>query len=685
MKILTRRINLDNIPASGRQGALVAFSSLPIILAGAIEARSYLPNSAEYGIGIFTGILFLLASAFTYRLPRIAGIISFIASYLTIRNVFTWNLDLYGAMYAEENAFLCGVLFIFLAFTVTNVKKYQGKSILKKSGLRRAEANAKSALVLLMPISFIAILGSMTQPEISPGIRFGYLYLLCVICATFAYKIILSNTRKKGILFGVGTLFGTIVTLYFSTDPLFCLMGCGLVIPIILLLAPRRQPAGRNVWIDFMLQQPARVLIVTFFALCTTGTLLLSIPLATKGPHSLLDSLFTAVSASCVTGLSVLDTEKDFTLLGQIIILALIQLGGLGIISITTVTLQVLGKRLSLQQECILTNITDTDHSDLLKSIRTIIKVTFLTEAVGAVLLFFAFMRHGDTWIQAIWRGIFTSISAFCNAGFSLQSASLMPYQKDPFLLTVVSILIIIGGFAPTTTVLIPRWIKGRAIANTVRLPLITTIWLLIFGTVGILIFEFNATLEPLNLLDKIANAWFQSVTLRTAGFNSIDISAVSQPTFMLMVILMLIGGSPGGTAGGVKTSTIGLLAVTFWSNVTNKNEVILRNRLIHHTTIYRAITILFAGMMIWLMVLLMLQVTHDLPGRDLLFEASSAIATVGLTTGATSALNEFGKIIIVVTMFLGRIGPVSLFMLLSLDGTDSHAERAPRDKISLT
>lgn len=686
MKIRNRRINLDNIPASGRQGALIALSSLPIILAGAIEGRSYLTNEAEYGIGIFAGILYLLAATLTYRLPRIAAIVSFVASYLTIRNVFTWNLDIYGVQYGGEVTFLSGVILILFAFTVTNVKNYQKKSSLKKSGIQRAEANAKSALVGLMPISFIAILGGMTQAEIAPGIRLGYLYLLGIICSTFAYKLILNNTRKKGIFFGVGTLLGTIVTLYLSTNHLFYLMGCGLVMPIILFLAPRRQPAGKNVWIDFMLQQPARVLIVTFFALCTTGTLLLSIPAATTAPHNLLDSLFTAVSASCITGLSVLDTSKDFTLFGQIIILLLIQLGGLGIISITTVTLQVLGKRLSLKQERMLTNMTDTDHSDLLKSLRTIIKVTFISEGVGALILFLAFMRHGDPWLQALWRGIFTSISAFCNAGFSLQSASLVPYQNDPWLLVIVSCLIIIGGFAPTTTVFIPRWLRGQAVANTVRIPLIASLWLLILGTVGILTFEFNGTLEPFSLLGKVTNAWFHSASLRTAGFNAIDISAVSPPTFMLMIILMLIGGSPGGTAGGIKTTTIGLLALTFWNNVNNRTEVMLRNRLIPHANIYRAITIIFAGMVMWLMVLLMLEVTQNLPARDLLFEASSAIATVGLTTGATSGLNEFGKVIIIVTMFLGRIGPITLFMLLSRDTTDdSLAERAPRDKVSLT
>lgn len=196
--------------------------------------------------------------------------------------------------------------------------------------------------------------------------------------------------------------------------------------------------------------------------------------------------------------------------------------------------------------------------------------------------------------------------------------------------------------------------------------------------------FEWNGILSGLSIADKIHNAWFQSVTLRTAGFNSVDIASIVSPTFLIMIVFMFIGGSPGGTAGGVKTTTIGILAMTFWANITNSNDVVVKNRRIHSSTVYRAITIIVSGMVVWFMVVLVLQVTQQIAAKDLIFEATSALGTVGLSTGATSLLDEVGKIIIMIAMFVGRIGPIVLFMLLSGEQSGS-ASRYLEEKISLT
>jgi trk system potassium uptake protein TrkH len=196
--------------------------------------------------------------------------------------------------------------------------------------------------------------------------------------------------------------------------------------------------------------------------------------------------------------------------------------------------------------------------------------------------------------------------------------------------------------------------------------------------------FEWNGVLSGLSVGDKIHNAWFQSVTLRTAGFNSVDIAAIVSPIFLIMVTFMFIGGSPAGTAGGVKTTTIGILAMTFWANVTNKNDIVTRNKRIHPSTVYRAIAIVISGITVWFMVVLMLQVTQPGTARSLIFEATSAIGTVGLSTGATSLLDEIGKIIIIIAMFAGRIGPMTLFMLLTEEKSIS-ASRYPEERISLT
>jgi trk system potassium uptake protein TrkH len=386
----------------------------------------------------------------------------------------------------------------------------------------------------------------------------------------------------------------------------------------------------------------------------------------------------------CVTGLVVLDTPNDFTLVGQIFILLLIQLGGLGIMSITTVALQAMGRRLSLKHERLLASMTDTNHQDLIRALATILKFTLLAEGLGALSLTMLFYASGDQFSQALWRGLFTAVSAFCNAGFALQTDSLIPYQANPFVLHIVAGLIVFGGMAPATSLIVPKWVRGKPVPISARIALITTVALLIAGTFFVLAFEWNGVLGGLSIVDKIQNAWFQSVTLRTAGFNSVDIANISSPTLLIMIAFMFIGGSPGGTAGGVKTTTIGILAMTFWSNVTNQNQIITQNRRIHSGTIYRAVTVLVSGMAIWFVVVLMLQVTQEISSRDLIFEATSAIGTVGLSTGATPLLDEIGKVIIIIAMFAGRIGPITLFMLLNDDQAVSDT-RHPVESVSIT
>lgn len=455
----------------------------------------------------------------------------------------------------------------------------------------------------------------------------------------------------------------------------------------VLILVPREnaQSEKREAWWESLIDQPARLLLFTFLLLCFAGTLLLVIPASTRLGHlPLVDAAFTAVSAVCVTGLIVVDTPQTFTPLGQALILLLIQMGGLGIMSIAAVALHALGRRLSLRQERILTRMTDTDHKDLLKALSRIIWFTLIMESAGAAFLSVLFIVSGDSMGQGVWRGVFTAISAFCNAGFALQNDSLLPYQSNALVLQTVSLLIIFGGMAPATSLIFPRWVSGKRIPAAPRIALITTVAMLIAGTAFILAFEWNGILAGLSLPDKINNAWFQSVTLRTAGFNSVDMAGVAGPTFMVMIWFMFIGGSPGGTAGGVKTTTIGILAMTFWTHINKRSSVVFQNRRIPPTVIYRAITIVASVAVIWVAAVIMLEVTQQISARDIIFESTSAIGTVGLSMGATMVLDEIGKVIIMVAMFAGRIGPMTLFMLLSEDVSPPDT-RCPDIKISLT
>ena len=338
---------------------------------------------------------------------------------------------------------------------------------------------------------------------------------------------------------------------------------------ISLLMMPRYQGilAHEDHWWVLLVNHPGRILFTTFFFLCMVGSLLLAIPASTeKGTIEFIDAVFTSVSAVCVTGLIVLDTPNDFNLIGQMFILLLIQLGGLGIMSITTVALHAMGRRISLKHERLLVSMTETSHQDLIRSLATILKFTFVAEGVGVLFLTMSFYLTGDQFAQALWRGVFTAVSAFCNAGFALQSDSLMTYQTNPLVLHIVAGLIVFGGMAPATSLVVPRWVMGKSIPIPARIALITSAVLLITGTFFVLIFEWDGVLAGLSMVDKIQNAWFQSVTLRTAGFNSVDIGNILSPTFLVMITFMFIGGSPGGTAGGVKTTTIGILAMTFWS-----------------------------------------------------------------------------------------------------------------------
>jgi trk system potassium uptake protein TrkH len=412
---------------------------------------------------------------------------------------------------------------------------------------------------------------------------------------------------------------------------------------------------------------PARVMVTTFFLMCLIGWGLLLLPFSTTDhPLSLIDAAFTAVSAVCVTGLVVKDTAVDFSIFGQGIILLLIQLGGLGIMSIASLAVHLMGRRFSLQRERVFANVVQTERSEVRKSLVLIFKTTFIVETIGAAVLALLFYLNGDVAIQAIWRGLFTAISGFCNAGFALQSDSLINYQNSGMILQVIALLIILGGMAPIAVVSLPKLIRGKRISVEARITWITSATLLIVGMIAWIVFESNGLLGNLSIYGKLQNAWFQSTTLRTAGFNSLELADMSDPMYLFSMVLMFIGGSPGGTAGGIKTTTIAIIAMTFWMRARNRKELIYANRQIQTDTVFQAITIFIAGLLVWILLLLMLDVTQNIPMRLLAFETTSALGTVGLTLGATPMLDEIGKMLIIFAMFAGRIGPLTIFMLLS-------------------
>ncbi len=414
---------------------------------------------------------------------------------------------------------------------------------------------------------------------------------------------------------------------------------------------------------------PATLLLSSFGALCSLGTLLL-LAVGTRPGHTpldVVDAAFTAVSASCVTGLVVRDTGGDFGFVGQAVILLLIQVGGLGIMTLSSAALAAMGRRISLRHERVLGQVLGEEHrAAVFQTLRRIVVVTAASELLGAALLFALFAARGIAPGTAAWKAVFTAISAFCNAGFALDADSLMWAQRDPLILHVVATLIVIGGLSPAAIAAIPHRIRRRPVPTAVRMVWWASASLLFVGFVLFAVVEWNGVLADLPILDRFHNAWFQSVTLRTAGFNSVDIARVHPATRTWMLLWMFIGGSPGGTAGGIKTTTVVVLLAAAWSGIRGRREPVLFGRVVSRGTVVRALAVTLASSLVLFTGLMAVQLTQDIDDPVALFEVVSALGTVGLSQGATPHLDGVGRIVIIACMFAGRVGPLTIFYLVA-------------------
>jgi len=658
----------------GLEGALLTLAPAPFILATAMAAGGE-PSRWRLTAAAIASLAGLVAALLFLRRTGAGRFFAIIAVGATVVSGYPYLAADPGAALLGTVSVI-GILFALKDFQVP-MEEQRHSSPLDRS-LQRAQWSAATLPVLVVA----AVLVDSVRHGLADLALAGAVMVTLALVIHWLWRGT-SGLRRLGWI----TLSALLAAGVISLLPVGQIRPAALVAGVLTFMALPRAVPGHGLherWWETLLNHPARVLLSTFFGLCVMGTVLLLLPGATARSISLLDAAFTSVSAVCVTGLIVLDTPNDFTLFGQALLLLLIQLGGLGIMTITTVALHVMGRRLSLRQERLMTSMTDTGHADLLASLITVLRFTFAAELAGALALTALFIQAGDQFPAALWRGVFTSVSAFCNAGFALQSDSLIPYQGNPLILHVVALLIICGGLAPAACLAVPRWLAGRQVPLTMRLALGATVVLLAVGMLQFLVLEWEGIMTGLGIADKIHNAWFQSVTLRTAGFNSLDVSGVTAPVFLVMLGWMFIGGCPGGTAGGIKTTTVAVLVLTFWQSIAGRSEVIVRNRRIPPGTVNRAVTIVASGLLLWFILVLMLAITQQMPVRDLIFEVTSALGTVGLSTGATASLDGIGKIIIMWAMFIGRIGPMTLFMLLSEEHSvgDSHC---PDARITLT
>jgi trk system potassium uptake protein TrkH len=428
---------------------------------------------------------------------------------------------------------------------------------------------------------------------------------------------------------------------------------------------------------------PPQLVVVSFAAIILLGSLLLVQPMVVHGaPLKFIDALFTSASAVCVTGLVVVDTGSRFTLAGQWIILTLIQLGGLGIMTFSVVFILLLGRKLAFREKIL---ISDTFSHLPVDNIASLVKqifiFTFAIEGVGALLLFCRWLPEYP-WPHALYLAIFHAISAFCNAGFSPLCDSLMGYRNDILVNMTVMLLIISGGLGFLVIMELRYYLIHKMNRSRISLSLhtklvLTVTLLLIFGGMGLLYFtEQFHTLRQVSVGEGLLAAAFQSVSARTAGFNTLDISSFGNSSLLIVICLMFIGASPGSCGGGVKTTALGVFAIMMWARICGREHVSLYGRTLPRNTIFNAFSIITAAGLILVLFLLILSISEasaPLPlaverGRflNLLFEEVSAFATVGLSTGITSSLSGFGKFMIVMLMFIGRVGPLTAVLLFT-------------------
>lgn len=435
-----------------------------------------------------------------------------------------------------------------------------------------------------------------------------------------------------------------------------------------------------------------QILTLGFLIVILFGGILLSLPISSvKGEFTnLLDCLFTATSAVGVNGLVVIDTGTHWSFFGQIIILLLIEIGGLGFMSFATFIVSFFGKRITLRDRLVMQESMNTfDIQGIVKMVRYVIGFTFLIEGLGAAVLSVRFIPMYGLG-KGIYYSIFHSISAFCNAGFDLFGgySSLTSFSHDPLVIITIIMLFMIGGIGFTVWIELYNYSynkkKYRKLSTNTKLVVLVTIILLVIGTLFILVGEYNnpKTIGGYSLFDKIMNAFLSSASPRTAGFNSVSTADMTNGSKLSTILLMYIGGSPGSTAGGIKTTTFGIIILTVISVIKGREDVEVFERKIPKDLVYKAFSLSIIGLALVFIVSTILSYTQPSEKYiDVLYEATSAFGTAGLTTGVTQRLGTISKIVVMITMYLGRVGPITV-VLAFMNNKKKRVYKYPETKI---
>ncbi|OPZ89357.1 MAG: Ktr system potassium uptake protein B [Firmicutes bacterium ADurb.Bin419] len=439
--------------------------------------------------------------------------------------------------------------------------------------------------------------------------------------------------------------------------------------------------------------EPTKIIVFSFAAVIFWGAMLLTLPISSnpgQPPVNFLTALFTATSATCVTGLIVVDTATQWSTFGRTVIILLIQIGGLGFITFATFFSVLLGRKVGIKGMVLAQeSLNHFSFEGVLRLIKKVVSITFLVELVGAIIFSTRFIPYTGSVPKGIYMAVFQSISSFCNAGFDLVGGyrSLTVFNNDPIVLLTTATLIIFGGLGFIVWKDLYEYRKTKKLLVHTKVVLVFTTILLLSGTLLFFVFEYNnpATLGGLNTQNKLLNAYFQSVTLRTAGFNSIPVLPLNEITKVGNIILMFIGAAPGSTGGGVKVTTFGIIIAAILSQIKGSDETILFKHKVPHNTVNKSLSII--GLSLTLVVtvttLLLAVEANKFSFIDTLYEVTSAFGTVGISSFGTPALHTVSRIAVIITMFLGRVGPLSFALALTLRNSKKNEDQIyPESKI---
>lgn len=423
------------------------------------------------------------------------------------------------------------------------------------------------------------------------------------------------------------------------------------------------------------------MIVLSFLIIILTGTILLMLPWTKKsGSLCVVDALFTSVSAVCVTGLTVVDIGKDFTLFGQLIVMLLIQVGGLGIMTFSTFFLYLLNRRVSVRNRDVIgSTIVNEPVPSIASFLSRVMILVFSIEGIGVVFFTLRWLKY-YSFPKALYHSVFHSISAFCNAGFSLYSNSFEGFSTDIWLNIILMSLIILGGLGfivllDTKKLFFYRRKVNNSISFHSKVVLTVTLLLIISGAVILYLIEKEYSLKNIDTVPALLISFFQSVTARTAGFNTISINSLTNGSCLILIFLMFIGAAPGSCGGGVKVTTFGILLALFFSKFRRREHAHIFKRSISKETVSKVIAIVFSSVLIICIVFFILLLTEQWAQEaqnnrgnfiKILFEAFSAFGTVGLSMGVTAQLTKIGRLLIILLMFIGRLGPLTLAVALS-------------------